>query len=53
MKNFLDIKDISGNELNKILDLALKIKINPEKYYNALAHKKMILLLEKNSTCQR
>ena len=46
MKNFLDIKDISADDLNKILDLALKIKANPENYYNALAHKKMILLLE-------
>ena len=53
MKNFLDIKDISTDELNKILDLALKIKANPENYYNALSHKKMILLLEKNSTRTR
>lgn len=53
MKNFLDIKDISTDELNKILDLALKIKANPEKYYSVLAHKKMILLLEKNSTRTR
>ena len=53
MKNFLDIKDISTDELNKILDLALKIKANPENYYNVLAHKKMILLLEKNSTRTR
>ena len=53
MKNFLDIKDISADDLNKILALALKIKANPENYYNALAHKKMILLLEKNSTRTR
>ena len=52
-RNFLDIKDISTDELNKILDLALKIKANPENYYNVLAHKKMILLLEKNSTRTR
>lgn len=52
-RNFLDIKDISANELNNILVLALKIKANPENYYNALAHKKMILLLEKNSTRTR
>lgn len=52
-KNFLDIKDISTDDLKKILDLALKIKANPENYYNSLAHKKMILLLEKNSTRTR
>ena len=53
MKNFLDIKDILVNDLKKILDLALKIKAQPEGYYSALAHKKMILLLEKNSTRTR
>ena len=53
MKNFIDIKDISADDLKKILDLALKIKAQPEKYYSALAHKKMILLLEKNSTRTR
>ena len=53
MKNFLDIKDISVDDLKKILDLALKIKAQPENYYSALAHKKMILLLEKNSTRTR
>ena len=53
MKNFLDIKDISTDELNKILDLALKIKAQPEDYYSVLEHKKMILLLEKNSTRTR
>ena len=53
MKNFLDIKDIPADDLKKILDLALKIKAQPEGYYSALAHKKMILLLEKNSTRTR
>ena len=53
MKNFLDIKDISADDLNKILDLSLKIKANPENYYSVLTHKKMILLLEKNSTRTR
>ena len=53
MKNFLDIKDISADDLNKILALALKIKANPENYYSVLTHKKMILLLEKNSTRTR
>lgn len=53
MKNFLDIKDISTDDLNKILELALKIKVAPESYYSVLEHKKMILLLEKNSTRTR
>ncbi len=53
MKDFLDIKDITKDDLIKILDLALKIKKKPDDYRTALLNKKMILLLEKNSTRTR
>lgn len=53
MKDFLDIKDIVRDDIIKILDLALKIKKNPDDYRTALLNKKMILLLEKNSTRTR
>lgn len=53
MKDFLDIKDITRDELIKILDLAFKIKDKPDDYRRALSNKKMILLLEKNSTRTR
>ena len=53
MRNFLDIKDLSKDQILKILHLGIKIKKNPENYYNALLHKRFILLLEKNSTRTR
>ncbi len=52
-QNFLDIKDISKKDLEFIIDLAIKIKANPQNYYEKLKHKKMILLLEKSSTRTR
>lgn len=52
-KHFIDISEVVSEDLNYILDLGLKIKKNPELYYEKLKHKKMILLLEKNSTRTR
>ena len=53
MKNFLDIKDISSEDLNIILNLALNVKKHPENYTDVLKNKKVILLLEKHSTRTR
>ncbi len=52
-KDFLDIEQIVAKDLKHILDLAKKIKKNPENYYKALLNKKLILLLEKSSTRTR
>lgn len=52
-KHFIDISVVSAKDLNYIVDLGLKIKKNPELYYDKLKHKNMILLLEKNSTRTR
>ena len=52
-KNFLDIFECSAENLKYILDLSLDIKKNPQKYSQKLSGKKMILLLEKNSTRTR
>ena len=50
MKNMLNFKNFSAEELQKILDLALDMKKNPEKYSHALEGKKLYTLFEKTST---
>ena len=46
----LNFKNFSAEELQKILDLALDMKKNPEKYSHALEGKKLYTLFEKTST---
>jgi ornithine carbamoyltransferase len=50
MKNMLNFKNFSAEELQEILDLALDMKRNPEKYSKALEGKKLYTLFEKTST---
>lgn len=50
MKNMLNFKNFSAEELRGILDLALDMKKNPEKYSESLKGKKLYTLFEKTST---
>lgn len=50
MKNMLNFKNFSADELMEILNLALDMKKNPEKYSEALKGKKLYTLFEKTST---
>ncbi len=50
MKNMLNFKNFSAEELQGILDLALDMKKNPEKYSESLKGKKLYTLFEKTST---
>lgn len=50
MKNMLNFKNFSAEELTDILELALDMKKNPEKYSEALKGKKLYTLFEKTST---
>lgn len=50
MKNMLNFKNFSAEELQSILDLALDMKRNPEKYSESLKGKKLYTLFEKTST---
>lgn len=50
MKNMLNFKNFTAEELLDILDLALDMKKNPEKYSDALKGKKLYTLFEKTST---
>lgn len=50
MKNMLNFKNFSAEELEEILSIALDMKKNPDKYSEALKGKKIYLLFEKTST---
>lgn len=50
MKNMLNFKNFSAEELMGILELALDMKKNPEKYADSLKGKKLYSLFEKTST---
>ena len=50
MKNMLNFKNFTAEELQAILDLALDMKKDPEKYSEALKGKKLYTLFEKTST---
>lgn len=50
MKNMLNFKNFSAEELSDILELAQDMKKTPEKYSQALAGKKLYTLFEKTST---
>ena len=50
MKNMLNFKNFSQEELMDILNLALDMKKNPEKYSEACKGKKLYTLFEKTST---
>lgn len=47
MKNMLNFKNFSAEELQKILDLALDMKKNPEKYSHALEARSSIRCLRR------
>lgn len=50
MKNMLNFKNFSKEELMSILELAQDMKKNPEKYSESLKGKKLYTLFEKTST---
>ena len=47
--HFLRDSDLSADELRSLLDLALRVKIQPELYRDALRHRAVALLFEKPS----
>ena len=50
MKNLISFKCYTKEEVTGILDLALDLKKNPEKYSHTLEGKKLYMLFEKTST---
>jgi ornithine carbamoyltransferase len=50
MEHFINFKNTDAASLKKIIDLALQIKNNPEKYADTLQDKKLYMLFQKTST---
>jgi ornithine carbamoyltransferase len=48
-RHFLSLRDFSTGEINKLIDLALDIKVNPSKYAQVLSGKCVGLFFEKPS----
>jgi ornithine carbamoyltransferase len=51
--HLINFKAFSAQQLNAFIDLGIKVKRNPEKYLNALAHKSLALIFQKTSTRTR
>ncbi|MFH1536828.1 MAG: ornithine carbamoyltransferase, partial [Patescibacteria group bacterium] len=53
MRHLISLKDYSADEIKEILDLAIDIKGNQDKYAEALKQKTLIMLFQKSSTRTR
>ncbi|MBD3214185.1 MAG: ornithine carbamoyltransferase [Candidatus Lokiarchaeota archaeon] len=53
MKDLLTISDLSSEEIYALLDLARKIKADPDRFRSRLTHKTLALLFQKTSTRTR
>lgn len=49
MKNLTTVSDLSKEECEKIINKAIEIKANKEKYYSTLKHKTLLMIFEKPS----
>lgn len=50
VKHILSLKELSGQDILKIIINGIDIKSNPERYYNSLERKGLLLLFQKTST---
>ena len=53
MKHLLGLRDLSSQQIKKIIDFALKIKRNQKKYIHSLEGKTLAMLFQKTSTRTR
>lgn len=53
MKHLLSISDLSKEEVTQIIELGEKVKKNPQKYYEALKGKSLVMIFQKTSTRTR
>jgi ornithine carbamoyltransferase len=51
--HLINFKAFSAQQLNAFIDLGIKMKRNPEKYLETLAHKSLALIFQKTSTRTR
>lgn len=48
-KDLLSLNDWNGDELNELIDKAIEMKKHPEKYYEVLKNKTLLMIFEKPS----
>ena len=51
--HLINFKELSGQQLNALIDLGIEVKHNPEKYAKAFAGKSLALIFQKTSTRTR
>ena len=51
--HLINFKEMSGQQLNALIDLGIEVKHNPEKYAKAFAGKSLALIFQKTSTRTR
>jgi len=51
--HLINFKELSGQQLNALVDLGIEVKHNPKKYAKALAGKSLALIFQKTSTRTR
>ena len=51
--HLINFKELSGQQLKAIVDKAIEVKHNPERYKNALAGKSLAMIFQKTSTRTR
>jgi ornithine carbamoyltransferase len=51
--HLLNLKSLNKKQIEKIIDLGIKLKKAPEKYYDSLKNKVLVMLFEKTSTRTR
>ena len=51
--HLINFKELSGQQLNVLIDLGIEVKHNPEKYAKAFAGKSLALIFQKTSTRTR
>jgi ornithine carbamoyltransferase len=51
--HLINFKNLSGQQLLEIIDKAIEVKRNPEKYHKALAGKSLAMIFQKTSTRTR
>ncbi|MEM3596810.1 MAG: ornithine carbamoyltransferase [Candidatus Bathyarchaeia archaeon] len=51
--HLINFKELSGQQLMKIIDMGIEVKRNPEKYKEALAGKSLAMIFQKTSTRTR